>query len=65
VKSGPDVFADALVPKAGAKLPGGPICQIPIIAGRPRPFKRMAGRDCANGYRFAKWQGKPNSPILQ
>jgi len=19
-----------------------------------------AGRDCANGYRFAKWQGKPN-----
>jgi hypothetical protein len=25
------------------------------------PAERLAGSHCANGYRFAKWQGKPNS----
>jgi hypothetical protein len=26
--------------------------------------QQPAGRDCANGYRFAKWHGKPN-PVNQ
>jgi len=97
VKSGPDVFADALVPCRPQPLPRRSIPK----SVNPKSHKsgawsfaagllmrklrqpslsavitRLAGRCCApprswlggdnqvlggNGYRFAKWQGKPNS----
>ena len=85
MKSGPDVFADALVP-----LPWlGPARQIleisqsklslstaavpkastvtPVVSGHARlPLPpRVRGPIAANGYRFAKRQGKPNSRICQ
>ena len=105
VKSGPDVFADALVPRAAPMAPGAPIfpgIQTPALptpglrpaeaflraraAARPsRTFDRhhalrfhgvrrlrrsgalrfaaweCDALRCANGYRSAKRQGKPNS----
>ena len=103
VKSGPDVFADALVPKtphAGVsedapcgvrRRIGVLVLQIPHIlfsppaaSGREGSSRRRSSRTmrcgrrhwtgrrrrrplalrrpiAANGYRFAKWQGKPNS----
>jgi hypothetical protein len=60
LRFGPDVFADALVPQAGALSPGVLIsenCQTP----NPARSRLHAGRRCGNGYRFAKRQGKPNS----
>jgi hypothetical protein len=82
VKSGPDVFADALVHRgtpwfpAGAERPAQPFPRSSIIAasdrpgfaarGMPRARSPDTGRcshrsPCADGYRFAKRQGKPNS----
>jgi hypothetical protein len=60
VKSGPDVFADALVPRAHAD--GAPRFPFPKS---PRtivfPLRGTGGSSCRDGYRFAKWQGKSNS----
>ena len=75
VKSGPDVFADALVHRGTPWFPAGaerlalPFPKSSIIAVSDRPgfaARRMprAARTrvpCADGYRFAKRQGKPNS----
>src|SRR5450631_421534 len=74
VKSGPDVFADALVHRGTPWFPAGaerlalPFPKSSIIAVSDRPgfaARRMprAARTrvpCADGYRFAKRQGKPN-----
>jgi hypothetical protein len=67
VRSGPDVFADALVP-AGAGKPGVPFPKI-LKLFRRRMFSRMCAlclplsllAHCGNGYRLAKHQGKPIS----
>jgi hypothetical protein len=68
VKSGPDVFADALVPQAGTtdawhfRIFQIPKTIIPIIRGTQAhaPPARCPWH-CCNGYRLAKCQGKPNS----
>ena len=73
VKSGPDVFADALVHRgrlgslAGAAAPGDlfPKSSITVISDHPgftaRRVQGVLRSRCSDGYRFAKWQGKPNS----
>jgi hypothetical protein len=82
VKSGPDVFADALVPPGTPSFPAGTddawrfrFSQIPTstslfeprravrncIVSRTRCSAASGARDRFHGYRFAKWQGKPNS----
>jgi hypothetical protein len=62
LRFGPDVFADALVP-AGALPPGILIPGNPKNA-RPGGPRHHARKHCADGYRFAKPQGKPNSADL-
>ena len=83
MKSGPDVFADALVPLPWLS-PASQISKYPKASSRhPRPrARRIAARRrssavmtgcryrarargpiAANGYRFAKRQGKPNCRI--
>jgi hypothetical protein len=87
VKSGPDVFADALVPCRHRRRPAFSIfqksrCHRPDhrrYDGWNTPARRRlivdrqirhrialacgdGGAPCGNGYRFAKGQGKPNSP---
>jgi len=82
VKSGPDVFADALVPR-GESSPSRPVPWRPALRFPEIPRIRSivwtaqcdasslgrrvedADRDCADGYRFAKWQGKPNSATVR
>jgi hypothetical protein len=85
MKSGPDVFADALVPlpwlsparqilkisqsklsPSTAAVPQGSSAT-PVDSGHARlPLRgRTRGPIAANGYRFAKWQGKPNSRICR
>jgi hypothetical protein len=58
---GPDVFADALVPRrrvAARRVPKNLETPVPATAWL------HAGIRCADGYRFAKRQGKPNSANL-
>jgi hypothetical protein len=85
MKSGPDVFADALVPlpwlgparqilkisqsklsPSTAAVPQGPAAT-PVVRGLPGCRYRAPARGpiAANGYRFAKRQGKPNCRIRQ
>jgi hypothetical protein len=59
LKFGPDVFADALVPRRG-------VCRLAfrspknLLNSRSRARSRFyAGPRCGNGYCFAKRQGKP------
>jgi hypothetical protein len=102
MKSGPDVFADALVPKAlvpkafvpTAFVPQDAVSCVLKVPNPALPFSKSpklapaihASREsriatpvvsgdvrhairpgappiAANGYRFAKWHGKPNSRI--
>ena len=96
VKSGPDVFADALVqspvplappgilypPISQTNCPDQPrcasagffraptgtvVCSAPLSSANPdfRLGGGMWSRVCRDGYRFAKWQGKPNSSNQQ
>jgi hypothetical protein len=69
---GTSVFPNPLkiiVLNATAARAGGFFCACgraaPTIIGRRRPFagddSRNYGRDCRNGYRFAKSEGKPNA----
>jgi hypothetical protein len=63
VKSDPDVFADALVPLSRRRCPALPISQIliPATDAFVHGGGGHAGRDCPDGYRFAKRHGKPKS----
>jgi hypothetical protein len=75
LRSGPDVFADALVPSRCALSPAGRSLQILICRSLGQPLCRrradgclvglggLAG--CGNGYRLAKCQGKPISQDLR
>jgi hypothetical protein len=66
VKSGPDVFADALVPRAAAIHARRSDFQIvfDIDVGSLEERDCVSGaRPSRNGYRFAKRHGKPNSAI--
>jgi hypothetical protein len=60
LKFGPDVFADALVPRRGIAARRFDFPKIAKFANPAAPRLSCRGR-CGNGYRFAKRQGKPNS----
>jgi hypothetical protein len=60
LKFGPDVFADALVPRRGIAARRFDFPKIAKFANSAVPRLSCRGR-CGNGYRFAKRQGKPNS----
>jgi hypothetical protein len=61
LRFGPDVFADALVPRWCIVAARGSIPENLKTPVSPRRASCPVRR-CGNGYRFAKPQGKPNSP---
>jgi hypothetical protein len=61
LRFGPDVFADALVPSRRVVVARGSYPEHLKTPVSP-PQGLVPGNHCGNGYRFAKRQGKLNSP---